>query len=205
MFHPSIEHHHNLGKVWEGLATLWLLPLCHQILFGHPSGGHLAVAGGHQTIVDDRSSDTVDHFSWELLSEYEEIYMTSLSLNAAMNCERREQQTFRAERYLNPIRNSTMIHWSGYNWKRLRLSAVLLAPNRFKSLVIAAQMSLQLNCLVIVPSEIFEHVAWSSLMPWKAWNHIKWNVCYITAAQCVRRHPFSRGAWSSGSAPKAAR
>ena len=103
--------------------------------------------------------------------------MRSLSLNAAMNCERREQQTFRAERYLNPIRNSTMIHWSGYNWKRLRLSAVLLAPNRFKSLVIAAQMSLQLNCLVIVPSEIFEHVAWSSLMPWKAWYHINWNVC----------------------------
>ena len=63
MFHPSIEHHQNLGQVWEGLATLWLLPLCHQILFGHPSGGHLAVAEGHQTIVDDRSSDTVDHFS----------------------------------------------------------------------------------------------------------------------------------------------
>ena len=125
--------------------------------------------------------------------------MRILSLNAAMNCERREQQTFLAERYLNPIRNSTMIHWSGYNWKRLRLSAVLLARNRFKSLVIAAQMSLQLNCLVIVPSELFEHVAWSSLMPWKAWNHIKWNVCYITAAQCVRRHPFSRGACAQSS------
>ena len=108
MFHPSIEHHQNLGQAWEGLATLWLLPLCHQILFGHPSGGHLAVAGGHQTIVDDRSSDTVDHFS--CCQNTKRIYMRILSLNAAMNCERREQQTLRAERYLNPIRNSTMIH-----------------------------------------------------------------------------------------------
>ena len=50
------------GRFWEGLAILWWLPVCYQILFGRPRGGR----GPHQTICDNIWCDCCWSV-WELL------------------------------------------------------------------------------------------------------------------------------------------
>ena len=104
-----------------------------------------------------------------------------------------------------------MIHWSGYNWKRLSLNAVLLAPNQFKSLVIDTQMSCQLNCLVILifyqtqKRATFEPGVplWRSL-PLVTTSDI--NVMFVvrylkcSGAMCPSASFFSRGRHTSGAA-----